>query len=395
MFSKRSALLLVVQTLQKIEALLLSSEYFGNLKPIEQKLYRNSDLGNLSMAVLLRASIVILLCVLIGEMVTRAFVTSPSPAQSDPELGWVYRPGVEIFHTKEGWGRNQMNSLGLNDVPLNEMLRSKNVAVLGDSFAEALQVERKDNFSEYAESLLSCANVVNAGRSGMALTHFPAMAKRLSKQIRLDHIHVVLNNWDFDDTLAHSGILKYDDNNGLIDIEVEFRQQHKLRRKAAFIFDHSALATFLLERIKLVNQGRVVVTPVTKASHFEAPASAELQKFTDIFTFVTAELTDIAPVSIIYIPKLEYSESGRSKLSEDSYYFQELLRKLAKSSGVEFTSAGSRFQAVYALHLQPPVGFHNAGIKVGHLNTLGHAAVGQVLVADLAPICASLAMGDN
>lgn len=288
-----------------------------------------------------------------------------------------------------------MNSLGLNDAPLNEMLRSKNVAILGDSFAEALQVQRKDNFSEFAESLLSCANVVNAGRSGMALTHFPAMAKRLSEQVKLDHIYVVLNNWDFDDTLEHSGILKYDDDHRLIDIEVEFRQQHKLRQKTAFVFDNSALATYLLERIKLINEGRGAETPVTKVSYFEAPEYSELQKFKDIFEFVTAKLADIAPVNIVYIPKLEYSELGKSELSEDSYYFQELLRKLAESSGVAFTSTGSRFQSVYALHLQPPVGFHNAGIKVGHLNTLGHAAVGQVLVADLAPSCADLAMGDN
>lgn len=395
MFSKRSALLLVVQTLQKIDALLLSSKYFKNPKRIEQIIYSTCDLPNLSMAVLVRTSIVILLCLVIGEVVTRVFVTSPSPAQSDSELGWTYRPGVEIFHTKEGWGRNQMNSLGLNDAPLDEMLREQNVVILGDSFAEALQVERKNNFSEYAEALLSCANVVNAGRSGMALTHFPAMAERLSKQFQLDQIYVVLNNWDFDDTLAHAGNLKYNGDQKLVDIEVEFRQQHELRRKAAIIFDNSALATYLLERIKLIGQGRGSGSHVTKKNNFEEPKSSELQKFADIFEHVTTKLVDIAPVNIIYIPKLEYSESGRSELSEDSYYYQELLRKLAKKSGVSFTSAGSHLQTVYALHQQPPVGFHNAGIKVGHLNELGHAAVGQVLVTELAPGCADLAMGDN
>lgn len=324
---------------------------------------------------------------------TRAFITSPSPAKSDPELGWVYRPGVEIFHTKEGWGRNQMNALGLNDSPLHEIPVGQNIAILGDSFAEALQVDRQDNFSEYAEAQLSCANVVNAGRSGMALTHFPAMARRLAAEIRLDLIYVVLNSWDFDDTLQHAGKLTYDDDGQLIDIDVQFRQQHSLRRKAAVIFDNSALATHLLERLKLMLEGRTVQTQATNTQSFENPSDSELRQFADIFGFVTSKLSEIAPVKIVYIPRLEYSDSGRSTLSEDSYYYQEILRELSLKSDIQFASVGSNFQNAYALHLKPPVGFHNAGIKMGHLNELGHAAVGKILVEDIAPTCANLAFG--
>jgi len=68
--------------------------------------------------------------------------------QPDAELGWRLRPGVAGWYTKEGRGYIEVNADGRRDsaVPLAKPAGTYRIAVLGDSYTEAMQVPREQAF---------------------------------------------------------------------------------------------------------------------------------------------------------------------------------------------------------------------------------------------------------
>ena len=116
--------------------------------------------------------------VLIFELFLRATgYTYPVFYEPDESRGWALRPGAEGWYRKEGRAYVRVNEDGLRD---REHEKRKpagvvRVAVLGDSYAEALQVAREAAFWAVAEGRLreSCAGLagrevefVNFGVSG-------------------------------------------------------------------------------------------------------------------------------------------------------------------------------------------------------------------------------------
>jgi lysophospholipase L1-like esterase len=94
----------------------------------------------------------------------------------DDALGYTLEPGAEGWHKKEGRSYVRVNSDGLRD---REYARRKptgtlRIAVLGDSYAEALQVAEEDGFTSVVERRLAgcpgaagrAVEVVNFGVSG-------------------------------------------------------------------------------------------------------------------------------------------------------------------------------------------------------------------------------------
>jgi len=100
--------------------------------------------------------------------------------EADPNLGSRLRPGMEGYWLEEGGGYFRVNSEGLRDrehslTPAPNTLR---IAVLGDSFAEAKEVDREEAFWAIMEKgLQGCGNlgqrqveVINFGQSGFGTT---------------------------------------------------------------------------------------------------------------------------------------------------------------------------------------------------------------------------------
>jgi hypothetical protein len=104
-------------------------------------------------------------------------ISYPSFFHPHPYVGWAHWPGVKGYWLYEGKGWVSINSDGLRDI---EHSKSKppdtvRIAVLGDSFAEAFQVDQEEAFWSIMEKELeNCASlrgrkveVINFGQSGI------------------------------------------------------------------------------------------------------------------------------------------------------------------------------------------------------------------------------------
>ncbi|HWR52060.1 MAG TPA: SGNH/GDSL hydrolase family protein [Bryobacteraceae bacterium] len=133
---------------------------------------------------LVAASLVFTL--LLGEVALRiAGVEHPEWYIEDPDLAGRLRPGAQGWFRKEGKAYVRINSSGLRD---REHAKAKppgvlRVAVLGDSFAEAMQVDQEHTFWSVLEHRLNaCATrkveVLNFGVSGYGTAQELIMLRR-------------------------------------------------------------------------------------------------------------------------------------------------------------------------------------------------------------------------
>lgn len=114
----------------------------------------------------LSASLIFGLCV--AEIALRvAGYSFPTFYTTDDVRGFALRPGAEGWYRKEGASYVRINSQGLRDREheLEKPPAALRIAVVGDSYAEALQVEQADAFWAVAERELQQQCPAVAGRN--------------------------------------------------------------------------------------------------------------------------------------------------------------------------------------------------------------------------------------
>lgn len=135
--------------------------------------------------------------VLLFEIALRVIgFSDPIWYRPDPTLGARLRPGVEGWFTKEGRAYVRVSSAGLRDRehPVEKPEGVYRIAVLGDSYAEGLQVDVKDTFWWLLEQELTrCAyqpgkriEVINFGVSGFGTAQEYLMLESVAVRYRPD-----------------------------------------------------------------------------------------------------------------------------------------------------------------------------------------------------------------
>jgi lysophospholipase L1-like esterase len=127
---------------------------------------------------------IIIFCLFIGMVeiilrTTHLFGAKISWTEPDPILGWRYTPGRNYWYNKENNHPiiGKLNSYGWRDKEwsLKKPQNSYRIAVLGDSFVEAFQVELDNTFLALTEHQLNDnhdakVELMNFGRSGFTQT---------------------------------------------------------------------------------------------------------------------------------------------------------------------------------------------------------------------------------
>jgi lysophospholipase L1-like esterase len=127
----------------------------------------NLSRGKLRLVKLAMTLVAILFGLLIAEIALRiAGYTYPVFYTPDAVRGFALRPGVSGWYRKEGEAYIRINSEGLRD---REHAKQKppgtlRIALLGDSFAEALQVPLEDAFWVVLEERLQGCRAFNEGK---------------------------------------------------------------------------------------------------------------------------------------------------------------------------------------------------------------------------------------
>jgi hypothetical protein len=233
--------------------------------------------------------------VLIFEVFLRAVgYTYPSFYEPDETRGWALTPGAEGWYRKEGRAYVRVNSDGLRD---REHARQKpagvvRVALLGDSYAEALQVAQESAFWSVAEKHLrdSCAGLagrevefVNFGVSGYGTAQelFTLRERAWAYEPDVVLLAVTTNNDLTDNTRALKGtdeipyfVLRGDE----LVLDDSFRSNRAFRWRLSAV---SRAGRWLRERLRFVqavHEGQVSIKSALAARRERAAAEARARE---------------------------------------------------------------------------------------------------------------------
>jgi len=351
---------------------------------------------------------------------------------ADPLLGWSLRPGAGAWEADEGVAWSKINSHGFRDRD-RALIKPRGVyrvAVLGDSYTEARQVDMNKTFTALSEVELkrrhcfgeSNVEVLNFGVPGYGTGQELLLLRERVWKFSPDMIvlQVFTGNDIFNNhralnvstpDLAPYFLLK----DGNLTLDDRFRKtpafnptRIKLKGIAADVMNNSVLLqlVYKLRRLRAQQEelAHMDATEVSAASNAPppeyqrylaflpptVPSMVEAWQVTDalIAEFGREASSHHAPLLIMLIPTAHQTyadpkdeESYRAHYKIESLeYADDRVERQSLANGIPVLRLTEPLKEVIRRTGKYPAGFANTAPNEGHLNELGHAVVARELV---------------
>ena len=370
-------------------------------------------------AALVAASIAV--AVLLFELALRVIgFSAPIWYRPDPEVGWTLRPGASGWFTREGRAFVQVNSQGRRDFPVSpEKPRGVyRIAVLGDSYSEAMQVELSQAWwRRLAYRLDACGfqagkrlEVLNFGVSGYGTAQEYLVLRSSASRYQPDLVLLQFTNGNDlqDNVRALAGekarpfyrLAK----GGALELDASFASGDAMAKRASPLYRAYRRASDWSRVVQLVQTVRHISLGAAHASADDgleaglerAPLAPPREPAWEQAWTVTERLigmvNDLAkaggarlvvvtvPYAVQVHPDEALRESVREQLGvKDLFYPDRRIEALARKAGFTAVALAPEMQKRgELLH-----GFDGRGM--GHWNARGHEVAAQIVAARLCP----------
>jgi len=324
--------------------------------------------------------------------------------QPDDRIGWRFTPGREYWHFKENDHpiSGRINSLGWRDV---ERSREKQVgvfrvAVIGDSFVEAFQVELDSTFCRIAERELSRrlrrpVEVMNFGRSGTTTTEQLLLLESDVLPCAPDLVVLLfVPDNDIGDVAPETALdpmrpFFREQPGGSLALDTDFTQTRsfRTRRRINSLKQRSALVSLAATRYNLARQARRAGTlggrrgdlPTYLTLCTAAPDSAYAENFTlnrKLLSVVALRCARSGVPLLVACGPTAYragriTEWEQLDASFDPDAIERALSQWALDEGVAFLGLQSLFRSRHAAN--------GVDLTWSHFNYAGHREVAAAL----------------
>ena len=362
--------------------------------------------------------------VLLFEIVLRAVgFCAPVWYRPDPVVGAVLRPGVEGWFESEGRAYVRISSAGLRDREhsIEKPEGVYRVAVLGDSYSEAMQVDAKDAFwSVLGDKLTQCAyrpgkriEVINFGVSGFGTAQEYLMLESMAMRYRPDLVLLqFMNGNDVDDNsiaLSYEKMRPFfllDRTRGLV-LDASFAATKVFQRESsAFmgfvrsVADHSRVLQLVRAFMKTVAFPRAStdapIEPGLKPAVLAAPRDSSWE---DAWTVTERLLLAMhqylkrsgvplvvvtTPFAIQVHPDRQVREREQAKLGiPDLFYPDRRIEAYARKQGIAVVPLTYEMQRLAERRRIYFHGFPNTRMGIGHWNENGHRVAAEIIAGHL------------
>lgn len=326
----------------------------------------------------------------------------------DIETGYALRPNVSGTWITENRVQIQTNNLGLRDKPLQAVKPTgqQRIALMGDSFAEALQVNLEDTYQAVAEQLLGVPTknieIANLGLAGATPAVQIVRAKSRGIRLQPDVFLFMTNFADFaatseDDSRFPAYIVQA---NGHAALGYGFRESRGFRLRMSaigqagyWLIDHSKIATLINNR-KNQNDLRTAdasARSLTCENQRDSALSLIRDSLpTDIAARLQAFLGDLDQLSHAAgeIPVILSLNNLPGCTENERNNLLVLLEKKTKGTKISIVDFESVLQKTLANHphldKKDLYGF-GARKGNGHLNEIGHKIYAEAVAKILQP----------
>jgi GDSL-like Lipase/Acylhydrolase family len=354
--------------------------------------------------------------------------SAPIWYQPDERLGWRLRPGVEGLFTAEGRAQIEVSAAGLRD---REHAREKpegvyRIAVLGDSYSEAMQVPlARTYWAQLPERLAACGfagerqvDVLNFGVSGYGTAQQYLMLESVALGYRPDLVLLqftngndVRNNSIALEEERHRPFFVYDEHGALV-LNDAFRAlpgQEKRSSLAWSVLRSASDHSRVLQLVRAATQVQILSSAHAKegkgvagleagleAEALLPPRDRDWQDAWRVTEGLIARTRDLAeqngaklllvtvPYAVQVHPDRELREALRAKLGvEDLFYPDRRLAAFAKRQGIPAAILAPAMQKLAESRGEALHGFANAQPGLGHWNERGHRAAADLIAMKL------------
>ena len=314
----------------------------------------------------------------------RLWLVSPSISVQDKRYSWVILPHARIVNSAEGWSSTRTNSMGLLDDELRVPRARVRAVLLGDSFTEALQVARQDNFGSVAERRMPGLEVVNVGYSGRSPVEYADWLEEYGPRLKPDIVIVQLNDWDLADVVMPAALARL----AAAAPPSGPPPESWRARLARLVMHHSSLATVALRRMtQLATDECAQLTRRFHGAGASAPGPTSAAPAADprLPVLMDALHRRIAAhasrLVYLYIPSVD---CFGSRFDYGEPQVAAFYHSFAARNRVTLVDPLDQFRAEFARTGQPLNGFPNSVMGIGHLNVAGHRVVGERLARAIA-----------
>lgn len=344
------------------------------------------------------------------------------PYEPNQHCGVRLRPGLEGWYIKEGRASFQINQHGQRDIDrqLSKPANTIRVAVIGDSYAEAMQVERDQAFWAVLERELNRQNlfgdqqveVLNFGVSGYGTAQELQMLRHYVWAFEPDIVMLAfLSGNDLMDNSREIGPAQPRPYFDLIEGELILDDRYLESTE----YQHATKRSTQL-KVSLINRFRLLQVVNEVKSIFERrnipqedrltldelgldwrvympPESAVYEQAWDITQSILqqmaneceAEGAEFVVVSLSNAIQVDPDESKRQAFCEaheieDLSYPDLRIKQICAESEIECLTLAPRLAAKALSDNIYYHGFENTQVGTGHWNQNGHAEAGKILV---------------
>ncbi|HEY2846565.1 MAG TPA: SGNH/GDSL hydrolase family protein, partial [Pyrinomonadaceae bacterium] len=298
--------------------------------------------------------------------------SSPEFYEMDDHVGYGLIPGMSGWYTREGRSWVEINTDGFRDVEhtVEKPPDVYRIAVIGDSYVEALQVDRGEMFTNYiAPAAANCdavagkgIEILTFGVSGYGTAQELLMVREKVWKYSPDLVLLVFTtNNDVSDNLRafkQSPIPYFEVRNGELTLDDSFRNDHVFVRRSSNL---SRLGTWLMNHLRLA-QAYADVHRFVKYKLSEWSASKNDQP-----------PSDTQPAGVGYEPGID-NQIYREPADDNWRTAWDVTERLIGEMDAEVRQRGARFAVVLATN----------GIQVVPNQDLKEAFARKLGVADLA-----------
>ncbi len=344
----------------------------------------------------------------------------------DPAAGWSLRPGASGYYGREGSSQVSINRAGLRgpDRPRAKPPGTFRVAILGDSYAEAIQVPYEETFSTVTERRLAACPALSGRRvealdfgvDGYGTTQ--ELVTLRNQALAYSPDAVVLAIFLGNDIRNNSVVLEgnqcrpfYALHDGkLVPVGPFFGSpSFRLWCMARFDYRDAALTDLLSEAWTIIRHhpgGPSPESPVERAINYniyKPPADRAWRDAWDVTDALIVQVRDEAAshhalflavtldTGIQVFPDAAMREKFMHwRQISDLFYPDERIEALGRREGFEVLALAPQLQKYAEAHHVYLHGFKNTPMGFGHWNAAGHRQAGDLIAARL---CAMISGG--
>lgn len=307
------------------------------------------------------------------------FVRDQSQQYRDSLLGVRLMPNSRSLQAREGYFFSKVDGLGFNNDTISMKKTDKlRILSLGDSYTEAYQVQRSNNYSSILQRILNKDGdkyeVFNLGVQKKSVPDYIGLSKNYVDIFSPDLVIIKIDNDDFtNDALRNDHEYFLDFSDGKYEIKegipIDNTLSRKIYNKLGWLQPILFLVNVQLESIMSEGKNESDKQSDIIEKQYNNMIAWQMKKLKESFSKVPVVLIYIADTSII---------EGDSIL-EKNEEIKKIIKENATANSMPIINTTYAFSQFFEQNKQFPKGFSSDKPGQGHLNNYGHEIVAKLL----------------